>query len=87
MNVLCTVYTTKLVKERTVHSGEYDLVLKVSGFQGEEAVYNLSVIVCNCVDITKPNCRIRKAKGSGVGGGALGIIFLSMLLLSGKKRL
>ncbi|KAF3860677.1 hypothetical protein F7725_000932 [Dissostichus mawsoni] len=75
-------YTTKLVKERTVHSGEYDLVLKVSGLQGEEAVYNLSVIVCNCVDITKPNCRIRKAKGSGVGGGALGIIFLSMLLLS-----
>ncbi|KAI4824115.1 hypothetical protein KUCAC02_012658 [Chaenocephalus aceratus] len=44
------VYTTKLVKERTVHSGEYDLVLK--------------------------------AKGPGVGGGALGIIFLSMLLLS-----
>ncbi|KAK5923958.1 hypothetical protein CgunFtcFv8_000883 [Champsocephalus gunnari] len=75
-------YTTKLVKERTVHSGEYDLVLKVSGFQGEEAVYDLSVIVCNCVDITKPNCRILKAKGSGVGGGALGIIFLSMLLLS-----
>ncbi|KAL3064540.1 hypothetical protein OYC64_000738 [Pagothenia borchgrevinki] len=75
-------YTTKLVKESTVHPGEYDLVLKVSGLQGEEAVYNLSVIVCNCVDITKPNCRIRKAKGSGVGGGALGIIFLSMLLLS-----
>ncbi|KAK1898706.1 Cadherin-2 [Dissostichus eleginoides] len=59
-------YTTKLVKERTVHSGVYDLVLKVYGLQGEEAVYNLSVIVCNCVDITKPNCSIRKAKGSGL---------------------
>ncbi|XP_063744559.1 B-cadherin-like isoform X2 [Eleginops maclovinus] len=75
-------YTTNLVKEHTIHSGEYDLVLEVSDLQGEKAVYNLSVVVCNCVDITKPNCRNRKAKVSVVGEGALGIIFLSMLLLA-----
>lgn len=79
----CTGYSVKLVKENTVHSGNYELMLEVSDNQDVSAVRNLSVTVCNCIDPAKPNCRIRKSTGSTFGGGALGIVFLSMLLLAG----
>ncbi|XP_078026023.1 cadherin-like protein 26 isoform X1 [Epinephelus lanceolatus] len=76
-------YSVNLVKENTVHSGHYELLLEMSDLQGNTAVHNLSVTVCNCMDPAKPNCRIRKAAGSTIGGGALGIIFLGILLLAG----
>ncbi|XP_044068451.1 cadherin-2 isoform X2 [Siniperca chuatsi] len=75
-------YSVNLVKEDTVHSGHFELLLKVSDLQGKTAVHNLSVTVCNCLDTARPNCRYRKATGSAVGGGAFGIIFFSMLLLA-----
>ncbi|CAK6957487.1 cadherin-2-like [Scomber scombrus] len=76
-------YSVNLVKENTVHSGHYELFLKVSDRQGKTAVHNLSVTVCNCLDTTRPNCRFRKVTGSIVGGGALGIISVSMLMFAG----
>ncbi|XP_053173964.1 cadherin-2-like [Scomber japonicus] len=75
--------SVNLVKENTVHSGHYELFLKVSDRQGETAVHNLSVTVCNCLDTARPNCRFRKVSGSKVGGGAFGIIFFSMLMFAG----
>lgn len=76
-------YSVNLVKENTVHSGYYELLLEVSDRQGKAAVHNLSVTVCNCLDTARPNCRVRRATGSRPGGGALGIIFFGMLLFAG----
>ena len=73
------------MKENTVHSGHYELFLKVSDRQGETAVHNLSVTVCNCLDTARPNCRFRKVSGSKVGGGTFGIIFFSMLMFAGRR--
>lgn len=74
------------MKENTVHSGHYELLLLVSDLQGETAVHNLSVTVCNCLDPARPNCHIRKATGSTVGGGAFGIIVFSLLLFVGRRH-
>ncbi|XP_071401045.1 cadherin-2-like isoform X2 [Centroberyx affinis] len=76
-------YLVNLVKENTVHAGHHELLLEVSDLQGQPAVHNLSVTVCNCKDPMKPNCRNRRAAASTVGGGAIGIIFAAMLLLLG----
>ncbi|XP_049436322.1 cadherin-13-like isoform X4 [Epinephelus fuscoguttatus] len=76
-------YSVNLVKENTVHSGHYELLLEMSDLQGNTAVHNLSVTVCNCMDPARPNCRVRKAAGSTFGGGAVGILFLGILLLAG----
>ncbi|KAM4562238.1 cadherin-like protein 26 isoform 2-T3 [Odontesthes bonariensis] len=76
-------HSVNLVKENNVYSGYHDLQLEVSDLQDMTAVYNLSVTVCDCLHPTTPNCTIRKAVGSTVQGGALGIAFLSMLLLLG----
>ncbi|XP_042346961.1 cadherin-like protein 26 [Plectropomus leopardus] len=73
-------YSVYLVKESTVHSGHYDLLLEVSDRQGKSAVRTLSVTVCDCVDPAKPYC---PEATSVVGGGALGVIFFSILLLAG----
>jgi len=74
------------VKENKVYSGHYELGLKVSDLQEMTAVYKLSVTVCDCLNPTMPNCTIRKAIGSTVDGGSLGIAFFSMLLLLGKPK-
>ncbi|TDH10364.1 hypothetical protein EPR50_G00074270 [Perca flavescens] len=76
-------YSVNLVKEPTVPSGQYELLLEVFDHQGLKAVHNLSVTVCDCVDTASPNCRIRKATGSAVRGGVLVAIFFAMLLLAG----
>uniref|UniRef100_A0AAQ5XIX5 Cadherin domain-containing protein n=1 Tax=Amphiprion ocellaris TaxID=80972 RepID=A0AAQ5XIX5_AMPOC len=76
-------YSVNLVKDNTVHSGLYKLLLEVSDLQGEAAFHNLSVTVCNCIDITRPNCRLREVPGTTAGGSALGIVFLSILLFAG----
>ncbi|XP_074499918.1 cadherin-like protein 26 [Sebastes fasciatus] len=75
-------YTVNLVKEPTVPSGQYELLLEVMDLQDMKATHNLSVTVCNCEDTARPNCRVRKATGSALGGGAIGILFLGMLLLA-----
>uniref|UniRef100_A0A3Q3KDE9 Cadherin domain-containing protein n=1 Tax=Monopterus albus TaxID=43700 RepID=A0A3Q3KDE9_MONAL len=80
-------YSVNLVKENTVHSGHYELLLEVSDLQGKAAVHNLSVTVCNCLDTAKPNCRFRKSTASASGGGVLGIILFCILLLAGMLLL
>ncbi|KAF1390274.1 hypothetical protein PFLUV_G00056370 [Perca fluviatilis] len=76
-------YSVNLVKEPTVPSGQYELLLEVFDHQGLKAVHNLSVTVCDCVDTATPNCRIRKATGSAVKGGVFAVILFAMLLLAG----
>lgn len=79
-----TVYSVSLVKEKTVHSGKYQLMLEVSDLQNKAAVHNITLTVCECSNPAMPNCRNRKPSVSAMGGGAFGIIFLSLLLLAGK---
>lgn len=86
IHVGCTGYSVNLTKENTVHSGHFDLVLEVTDRLGEHTFLNLSVTVCNCLNTARPNCRIRKATGSTVGGGALGTIFFGILLLAGRTH-
>uniref|UniRef100_A0A3B5R8Z4 Cadherin domain-containing protein n=1 Tax=Xiphophorus maculatus TaxID=8083 RepID=A0A3B5R8Z4_XIPMA len=62
--------------------GHYELQLEVSDLQGKTAVHSLSVSVCKCSKTTKPDCRLQKDTGSRLGPGALGILFLSFLLLT-----
>nr|XP_040048445.1 cadherin-like protein 26 [Gasterosteus aculeatus aculeatus] len=77
-------YSVHLVKEPTVPSGEYELLLDVFDLQGVKASHNLSVTVCTCEDATAtPNCRQRRAASSAVGVGALAVVFLCILLLAG----
>lgn len=79
-----TVYSVGLVKEKTVHSGEYQLMLEVSDLQYIAAVHNITLTVCECLNPAMPNCRNRKPTGSAVGGGMFGIISFALLLLAGK---
>ncbi|XP_068997580.1 cadherin-like protein 26 isoform X1 [Embiotoca jacksoni] len=77
-------YSVNLVKEKTVHSGHHELQLEVSDLQGKMAVHNLSVTVCKCLHTARPNCRLKRDQSSVMAGGALGIIFFSMLLVAGS---
>lgn len=80
-----TGYTVKLVKEETVYSGYHEVSLEVSDLQDKTAVHTLTVMVCSCSDTARPNCRFRKSTAlkAGVGAGALGIVFLGLLLFAG----
>ncbi|KAG8002549.1 Cadherin-like protein 26 [Nibea albiflora] len=48
-------YSVDLVKDSTVHSGTYNLLVQVSDLQEENSVYNLTVTVCNCVNPAMPD--------------------------------
>ncbi|XP_014910231.1 cadherin-like protein 26 [Poecilia latipinna] len=63
--------------------GQHELQLEVSDRQGKTAVHSLSVSVCKCSKTPKPDCRLKKHTGSRLGPGALGILFLSILLFIG----
>lgn len=75
-------YSVNLVKENTVHSGKYELVLEVSDLQLKTAVHDLSVIVCNCLKTGSPECVSSRAVT--LGAAALWLIFCSIFLLVGK---
>ncbi|XP_027133093.1 cadherin-like protein 26 isoform X2 [Larimichthys crocea] len=75
-------YSVNLVKESTVHSGISDLLVQVFDLQEENAVHNLTVTVCNCVNPAMPHCTNRQAVSSTPGAGLLGLIFLSILLIA-----
>lgn len=83
---VCTGFSVNLIKEKTVHSGEFKLSLEVSDLQHKTSVHNLSVTVCGCLNTARPNCHVRKVSGSTVGVGALGIVFSSILLLAGNTH-
>ncbi|XP_062315228.1 cadherin-like protein 26 isoform X1 [Osmerus eperlanus] len=72
-------YTVSLVKETTVHAGYHELKLRVFDLQGQQAVHNLSVSVCECDQMQ--HCNLRSATQLG-GGTAIGIL-LALLLLVG----
>ncbi|XP_040920169.1 cadherin-13 isoform X2 [Toxotes jaculatrix] len=79
-------YSVNLVKDGTVYSGHYELLLEVSDLQGIAAVHNLSVTVCNCLDAAMPNCRLNKSTGSKAGGSLL-IPFFILLAIAGMLLL
>lgn len=74
-------YTVNLVKENTVYAGHHELLLKVFDLQGQGALHNLSVTVCDCSRVA--SCRIRRATGSKIGESAVGIVIAAMLLVLG----
>ncbi|KAM4610050.1 cadherin-like protein 26 isoform 2-T2 [Polymixia lowei] len=78
-------YSVSLVKEKTVHAGYHKLQLEISDLQGQSAVYNLSVAVCNCLKTTmaEPNCRSDRLSSSRVAGATFGICIAAILLLLG----
>ncbi|KAM3618600.1 uncharacterized protein V6R79_022190 [Siganus canaliculatus] len=76
-------YSVNLVRESSVPSGHFELLLEVSDHQHKGNIYNLSVTVCNCSNTQTPNCRFRKAATAALGVAALGIIFFSLLLFTG----
>ncbi|XP_062418682.1 cadherin-like protein 26 isoform X2 [Pungitius pungitius] len=76
-------YSVNLVKEPTVPSGEYELLLDVFDLQGVKASHNVSVTVCTCEDATSPNCHQRPAATVSVGVGALAVVFFGIVLLAG----
>ncbi|XP_075898207.1 desmocollin 2-like protein isoform X2 [Nelusetta ayraudi] len=75
-------YFVNLVKENTVFSGEYDLLLEVADRQHETSVHNLSVTVCACHNPAIPNCRQRSTSGSIASTALIGIILVGILLLA-----
>ncbi|XP_064779468.1 cadherin-like protein 26 isoform X3 [Oncorhynchus masou masou] len=74
-------YTVNLVKENTVYAGHHELLLKVFDLQGQGALHNLSVTVCDCSRVA--SCRMRRATGSKIGESAVGIVIAAMLLILG----
>ncbi|XP_033938861.1 cadherin-like protein 26 isoform X1 [Pseudochaenichthys georgianus] len=72
-------YTAGLVKEPGVYSGPHTVDVKISDMQGQFAVYNLSVTVCDC-SVT-PNCRHPQSTATTAAPGALAIVFASLLLI------
>ncbi|XP_056280107.1 cadherin-2A-like, partial [Pseudoliparis swirei] len=76
-------FSVNLVKEPAVHSGQYELLLEVMDLQGTKVTHNLLVTVCRCEDAARPNCGVRRVAGAAVGGRALGVVLVGMLLLAG----
>ncbi|XP_010795086.1 cadherin-2-like [Notothenia coriiceps] len=72
-------YTAGLVKEPGVYSGPHTVDVKISDMQGQFAMYNLSVTVCDC-NVT-PNCRDPRSTATTAAPGALAIVFASLLLI------
>lgn len=71
------------MKEPGVYSGPHTVDVKISDMQGQFAVYNLSVTVCDC-SVT-PNCRHPQSTATTAAPGALAIVFASLLLIMCKK--
>uniref|UniRef100_UPI003AABCAE9 cadherin-like protein 26 n=1 Tax=Centroberyx gerrardi TaxID=166262 RepID=UPI003AABCAE9 len=72
-------YMVELAKEPSVYAGPHTVELKISDMQGQFAVCNLSVTVCDCSGTH--NCRSSRATVTQVGYGAMGIVFASLFVL------
>ncbi|XP_054473281.1 cadherin-like protein 26 [Anoplopoma fimbria] len=72
-------YIAGLVKEPSVFAGPHTIDLKISDMQGKFGVYNLSVTVCDCS--VNSTCRGRGGTATKAVYGAIGIVFVSLLLL------
>ncbi|XP_064154575.1 cadherin-like protein 26 [Anguilla rostrata] len=73
--------TINLVKANTVYAGEHKLMLKIYDTQGAFFIQNLAVTVCECSVV--PNCQVRSATSTQLGGSAVGIMICALLLLMG----
>lgn len=76
-------FSAGLVKEPDVYAGLHKVSLKISDSQGQFAVYDISVIVCDCS--VGGNCQSRRASGTWASFSAIGIVLAALLLLLGKK--
>ncbi|XP_076012973.1 cadherin-like protein 26 [Genypterus blacodes] len=72
-------FTVGLVREPGVYSGPHTVDVRISDLQGQFATHTLSVTVCDC-SVT-PNCQSSRHIVTKVGSGALGIVFVSLLLV------
>lgn len=80
---MCAGFSVYLVKENIVPSGLHVLLLEVSDLQGNSAFHNLSVIVCNCLEQAKPDCRSDNAWRSTIGK-TVGIVSSCLVPLTGE---
>lgn len=76
-------FSAGLVKEPDVYAGRHKVKLKISDLQGQSAVYNISVMVCDCS--VSGNCLSRRASGTRVSFSTVGIIIAALLLPLGKE--
>lgn len=76
-------FSAGLVKQPDVYAGRHKVKLKIYDLQGESAVYNISVIVCDCS--LNGNCQSRRASSTGASFSAVGIVIAALLLILGKK--
>lgn len=76
-------FSAGLVKEPDVYAGRHKVRLKISDLQGQSAVYNISVIVCDCS--LSGNCQSRRVSGTRASFSAIGVVLAALLLLLGKK--
>lgn len=83
MFIIHSGYTVNLVKEPAVYAGPHTLELKIFDQQGQFAIHNLYVTVCDC-SVT-PNCQQSRASVKQMSSGAIGIIFLSFFVLLCKR--
>ncbi|XP_067287860.1 cadherin-like protein 26 [Pseudorasbora parva] len=79
-------YTVHLVKDKSVYTSLYTLIMKISDRQGRFVLQNLSVAACDCA--VSPNCLLQRNTQQKIGNGLIGIaifaalMFLACLLLS-----
>lgn len=78
-----TGFSAGLVKEPDVYAGPHKVRLMISDMQGQSAVYNINVIVCNC--LVSDICQSRGASGTQASFSAIGTVLAALLLLLGKK--
>lgn len=76
-------FSAGLVKEPDVYAGRHKVMLMISDLQGQSAVYNISVIVCDCS--LSGNCQSRSVRRTWASSSSIGIILVALLLLPGKK--
>ncbi|XP_059385047.1 cadherin-like protein 26 [Carassius carassius] len=71
--------TVHLVKDKSVHTSLYTLIVKISDKQGRFVLQNLSVALCDCV--VSPNCLTQRNTQQKVGSGMKGITILATLMI------
>lgn len=76
-------FSAGLVKEPDVYAGRHTVRLMISDLQGQSAVYDIDVIVCDCS--VSGSCQSRRASGTWASFGAIGIVLAALLLLIGEK--
>ncbi|XP_029359003.1 cadherin-like protein 26 [Echeneis naucrates] len=69
-------YTAGLVKDPDVYAGPHTIQMKISDLQGQFAVYNFSVTVCDCSKTT--SCQTRRLTNTIAAPGVICVLALSI---------